>query len=90
VDKNPQNETESRMTRRQYRQQSNDFGSSLGNEENGDQRQPFSGSRAAQRNEQEQLSSEEKTQRLKRKLNIAIVGLIIAIIIVYLILFFVK
>ena len=62
------------MTRQQYRQQSNDFGSSLGNEENGGQRQPFSESRAAQRNEQEQLSSEEKSQRLKRKLNIAIVG----------------
>lgn len=90
MDKNPQNETESRMTRQQYRQQSNDFGSLRERERDGEQRQPFSKSRAAQRNEQEQLSSEEKTQRLKRKLNIAIVGLIIAIIIVYLILFFVK
>lgn len=78
------------MTRQQYRQQSNDFGSLRERERDGEQRQPFSKSRAAQRNEQEQLSSEEKTQQLKRRLNIAIVGLIIAIIIVYLILFFVK
>ena len=40
-------------------------------------------------NEQKRQTTEQKTAVLKRKLNIAIVALIAAIIVVYLILFFV-
>ncbi|WP_318241057.1 hypothetical protein [Limosilactobacillus avistercoris] len=84
MDKDPQNSNSERMTRQQYRQQSTGDGSEEG-------RQSFtSQSRTAQKIEQEQLTSEQKMYRLRRRLNIAIIALVIAIIIVYLILFFVK
>ena len=83
MDKDPQNNNE-RLTRQQYRQQhttvSNDS-------EVVDQ--PFR-SRVDQKIEQEQLTNEQKMQRLRKRLNIAIISLVVAIIIVYLILFFVK
>ena len=83
MDKDPQNNIE-RLTRQQYRQQQT-TGSNDGEEE-----QQLSRSRADQKIEQEQLISEQKMQRLRKRLNIAIISLVVAIIIVYLILFFVK
>lgn len=41
-------------------------------------------------NERQQTTANEKMLQLKRRLNIAIVGLVVAIVIVYLILFLVK
>ena len=83
MDKDPQNNNE-RLTRQQYRQQQT-TGSNDGEEE-----QQLSRSRADQKIEQEQITSEQKIQRLRKRLNIAIISLVVAIIIVYLILFFVK
>ena len=82
-DKDPQNNNE-RLTRQQYRQQH----TTVSNDSE-DEQQPFR-SRVDQKIEQEQLTNEQKMQRLRKRLNIAIISLVVAIIIVYLILFFVK
>lgn len=80
----PQNDNgEERLTRQQYRQQQT-------SSDDERREQSFSRSRAEQKIEQEQLTSEQKMHRLRKRLNIAIVALIAAIIVVYLILFFVK
>ncbi|WP_240411427.1 hypothetical protein [Limosilactobacillus vaginalis] len=83
MDKDPQNNNE-RLTRQQYRQQH----TTVSNDSE-DEQQPFR-SRVDQKIEQEQLTSGQKMQRLRKRLNIAIISLVVAIIIVYLILFFVK
>ena len=83
MDKDPQNNNE-RLTRQQYRQQH----TTVSNDSE-DEQQPFR-SRVDQKIEQEQLTNEQKMQRLRKRLNIAIISLGVAIIIVYLILFFVK
>ena len=83
MDKDPQNNNE-RLTRQQYRQQH----TTVSNDSEDEQR-PFR-SRVDQKIEQEQLTNEQKMQRLRKRLNIAIISLVVAIIIVYLILFFVK
>ncbi|MFC2671941.1 hypothetical protein [Limosilactobacillus vaginalis] len=83
MDKDPQNNNE-RLTRQQYRQQH----TTVSNDSE-DEQQPFR-SRVDQKIEQEQLTNEQKMQRLRKWLNIAIISLVVAIIIVYLILFFVK
>lgn len=83
MDKDPQNNNE-RLTRQQYRQQH----TTVSNDSE-DEQQPFR-SRVDQKIEQEQLTNEQKMQRLRKRLNIAIINLVVAIIIVYLILFFVK
>lgn len=82
MDKDPQNNGE-RLTRQQYRQQqavSNDSA----------EKRQFSRTRTDQEIEQEQLTSEQKMHRLRKRLNIAIVSLVVAIVIVYLILFLIK
>ncbi|MCI1975670.1 MAG: hypothetical protein LKJ51_07115 [Limosilactobacillus sp.] len=84
MDKDPQSSNNERMTRQQYRQQQ------ARPDETEEPRQPFSESRAAQKIEEEQLTSEQKMNRLRKRLNIAIISLVVAIVIVYLILFFVK
>ncbi|MGM9909782.1 MAG: hypothetical protein ACI31O_08120 [Limosilactobacillus vaginalis] len=83
MDKDPQNNNE-RLTRQQYRQQH----TTVSNDSE-DEQQPFR-SRVDQKIEQEQLTNGQKMQRLRKRLNIAIISLVVAIIIVYLILFFVK
>ena len=83
MDKDPQNNNE-RLTRQQYRQQH----TTVSNDSE-DEQQPFR-SRVDQKIEQEQLTNEQKMQLLRKRLNIAIISLVVAIIIVYLILFFVK
>ena len=83
MDKDPQNNNE-RLTRQQYRKQH----TTVYNDSE-DEQQPFR-SRVDQKIEQEQLTNEQKMQRLRKRLNIAIISLVVAIIIVYLILFFVK
>lgn len=83
MDKDPQNNNEW-LTRQQYRQQH----TTVSNDSE-DEQQPFR-SRVDQKIEQEQLTNEQKMQRLRKRLNIAIISLVVAIIIVYLILFFVK
>ena len=83
MDKDPQNNNE-RLTRQQYRQQH----TTVSNDSE-DEQQPFR-SRVDQKIEQEQLTNEQKMQRLRKRLNIAIISLVVAIISVYLILFFVK
>ena len=83
MDKDPQNNNE-RLTRQQYRQQH----TTVSNDSE-DEQQPFR-SRVDQKIEQEQLTNEQKMQRLRKRLNIAIISLVVAIIIVYLILFFGK
>ena len=83
MDKDPQNNNE-RLTRQQYSQQHTTF--SIDSE---DEQQPLR-ARVEQNIEQEQLTNEQKMQRLRKRLNIAIISLVVAIIIVYLILFFVK
>ena len=83
MDKDPQNNNE-RLTRQQYRQQH----TTVSNDSE-DEQQPFR-SRVDQKIEQEQLTNEQKMHRLRKWINIAIISLVVAIIIVYLILFFVK
>ena len=83
MDKDPQNNNE-RLPRQQYLQQH----TTVSNDSE-DEQQPFR-SRVDQKIEQEQLTNEQKMQRLRKRLNIAIISLVVAIIIVYLILFFVK
>ncbi|WP_283621185.1 hypothetical protein [Limosilactobacillus avium] len=74
---------EEQLSRKQYREQLAQKRAAGQEEEGGEQtRQHYA-------QDQEGKSREEKTAVLKRKLNIAIVGLIVAIIIVYLVLFFV-
>lgn len=70
------------MSRQQYRQQQAQK-TSLADQPAGEQR------RQTVLDQQRQMLVEEKVNRLKHRLNIAIIGLVIAIIIVYLILFFV-
>ena len=77
MDKDPQNNNE-RLTRQQYRQQH----TTVSNDSE-DEQQPFR-SRVDQKIEQEQLTNEQKMQRLRKRLNIAIISLVVAIIIVYL------
>lgn len=70
------------MSRQQYRQQQAQQ-ASFADQPAGEQR------RQTVLDQQRQTLVEEKVNRLKHRLNIAIIGLVIAIIIVYLILFFV-
>ena len=68
MDKDPQNNNE-RLTRQQYRQQH----TTVSNDSE-DEQQPFR-SRVDQKIEQEQLTNEQKMQRLRKRLNIAIIKL---------------
>jgi hypothetical protein len=74
---------EEQLSRKQYREQLAQK-RAAGQEEEGEGQ-----TRQQAMEDQEGQNREEKTAVLKRKLNIAIVGLIVAIIIVYLVLFFV-
>lgn len=75
--------SEEKLSRKQYREQLARTRAAGQEQEGGEQ------TRQRTVEDQEEQSSEDKTAVLKRKLNIAIVGLIVAIIAVYLVLFFV-
>jgi uncharacterized membrane protein YvbJ len=82
-----------RMSRQQYRQQQAASAGQRSDQEvppaEINQAESDQYSRQATASERHEQSAAEKTASLKKKLNIAIVALIIAIIIVYLILFYV-
>ncbi|NMV49633.1 hypothetical protein FOL80_06995 [Lactobacillus reuteri] len=87
MDNKQQDEQQSRMSRSQYCQQQRQTEQQPINEatENTTD-QPYSREAVASQRHDETVA--EKTARLKHRLNIAIIALIVAIIIVYLILFY--
>lgn len=89
MDKRSQSD-ESRMTRQQYRQQAANTQDELIHRRSQQGVEPEMESRTAQKIESEQLTSEEKMNRLKKRLNVVIGCVVVAIVIVYLILFLVK
>ena len=83
----PQDGQQSRMSRSQYLQQQREADQQPVQEPRQESAQPYS--REAAANQRHEESVVEKTNRLKRRLNITIIALVAAIIIVYLILFYV-
>lgn len=79
---------EDQMTRRKYRQQQSQPDSSDQTEGNSESGRGEGSSRQAYAAENIRALEEVKTKRMARKLNWVILGLVLAIIIVFLILFF--
>lgn len=77
------------LSRTAYRKQQRQAKRAVTSQSPSDQEQASAVHREEMVNGQAKLSAPEKTARLKKRLNIAIAALIVAIIIVYLILFFV-
>lgn len=88
MDNKQQGEQQSRISRSQYRQQQRENEQRPINDATGNTTDSIY-SRQTVANQRHDETVAEKTARLKRRLNIVIVTLIVAIIIVYLILFYV-
>lgn len=88
-DKELKNNEEPRLSRSQYREQQRraQQETTIDSEQQAGDKQEYSREQTASYRHEQSVT--EKTDRLKKKLNIAIVALVIAIIIVYLILFYV-
>lgn len=89
MDSQQSDSREEPLSRTAYRKQQRQAQRTTTIQDKGEQEQAATMHREEMINGQVKLTPEEKTARLKKRLNIAIAALIVAIVIVYLILFFV-